>query len=221
MFSIPRSIENSFQVLEGIRTCTLRYKGCVADSDVSPADRLAQVFPNLDGQNLLHDGKTWKVYTEGVDLVFSSTELDKDQILEFKGYVNDLLKTHVLIDTERVELARTLVDVTNADSLITETVNATVASFSNQLDAIGEHYVQDLLNSTELGRHEWIESLASVYATYYNKRELLDLIEFYRSDLGKKMISLTPAITKDCVTLAQNYAVILEGKMKERIDNIE
>ena len=52
--------------------------------------------------------------------------------------------------------------------------------------------------------YEWMIKLqADLVAKYYSNKEIKDLIKFYKSPLGKKLVKATPKITKDAADKTQ------------------
>ena len=59
---------------------------------------------------------------------------------------------------------------------------------------------RDLLNVTEI-----IKRILPVYDKYYSEEDLREMIRFYESPVGKKIIDVTPQIMKDTVTTTLQY----------------
>jgi hypothetical protein len=51
-----------------------------------------------------------------------------------------------------------------------------------------------------------LSRLEPVYAKYYTREEIQALIAFYQSDVGRKSITVMPAIFQDSMTLGQQWA---------------
>jgi len=55
-------------------------------------------------------------------------------------------------------------------------------------------------------REELLTQMARAYAQKFSEQELKDLVAFYKSPLGKKMITTEPAIIDDSMSMTQNWA---------------
>ena len=55
-------------------------------------------------------------------------------------------------------------------------------------------------------RAEVIDEVARLYATHFTEQELKDLLAFYSSPLGKKMITEEPRAIEQSMAFAQNWA---------------
>lgn len=63
--------------------------------------------------------------------------------------------------------------------------------------------------------------LANLYATSFTEQELKDLLAFYKSPLGKKVLTEQPKIADTSLRFAQNWAIALSdevvAKMREEL----
>ena len=65
-----------------------------------------------------------------------------------------------------------------------------------------------------------INALVPIYDRYFTESEIKDLIKFYESPVGKKMVLNQPLILKDSMTVGQNWGMkigqeIVEDLQKE------
>ena len=65
-----------------------------------------------------------------------------------------------------------------------------------------------------------INELVPIYDRYFTESEIKDLIKFYESPVGKKMVLNQPLILKDSMTVGQNWGMkigqeIVEDLQKE------
>jgi uncharacterized protein len=74
-----------------------------------------------------------------------------------------------------------------------------------------------LLESMNARFGELAELLARVYAQNFTVAEMKDLIAFYRSPTGQKLLARTPAITQQSMAAGQQFAVKLFDDLKGRV----
>jgi len=60
----------------------------------------------------------------------------------------------------------------------------------------------------------------SVYARYYSAQELKDVIAFYRTPLGAKMIRTAPLVMHDTIAISKDWSEGLAPKITERIQRL-
>ncbi|NIJ43639.1 hypothetical protein FHR24_000078 [Wenyingzhuangia heitensis] len=64
--------------------------------------------------------------------------------------------------------------------------------------------------------------MVTIYAKHFNDKDINDLIKFYKSDTGKKLITLTPVITNDLMqNMMQNGIPKFQKRIKERVEQVK
>jgi hypothetical protein len=66
-----------------------------------------------------------------------------------------------------------------------------------------------------------VDALVPVYAKYYTHDEVMQLIEFYRTPLGRKTIDVMPAITEESMAISMEWALRLSQQMFEALKKKE
>jgi len=69
----------------------------------------------------------------------------------------------------------------------------------------------------ELTTTDWIDMFIPVYEKFYSDNEVRELIQFYQSPIGKKVISNTPLIMQESMQIGQVWGQKLGEKLVERI----
>ena len=65
------------------------------------------------------------------------------------------------------------------------------------------------------------EDLPSVYEKYFTEEEVNELIQFYESPTGKKLLEQTPEMTGEIMSImSTKYMPILSSKMKEKMKEL-
>ncbi|MDR1315784.1 MAG: DUF2059 domain-containing protein [Spirochaetales bacterium] len=59
------------------------------------------------------------------------------------------------------------------------------------------------------------DAFIPIYAKYYTHDEVMQLIEFYRTPLGRKTIELTPAITEESMAMSLEWAMRVSQQLIE------
>lgn len=65
-----------------------------------------------------------------------------------------------------------------------------------------------------------IKDMVSLYCEYYSHEDILQLIAFYETDLGKKVISSTPEIMDKSIVLGQAWAQNTTHLLKKNIYSV-
>jgi uncharacterized protein len=57
-----------------------------------------------------------------------------------------------------------------------------------------------------------------IYKKHFNEADLQELIQFYESPIGKKLVEKTPQITAESMTSGQEWGMKLAAKVMERLE---
>lgn len=82
-------------------------------------------------------------------------------------------------------------------------------ALSKDLNEIAAKMRTDM--SPRLG--EVSEQVAQLYARHFTEQELKDILVFYKSPVGKKLLNEQPQVVDDSMKFAQNWANALSGEV--------
>jgi hypothetical protein len=109
------------------------------------------------------------------------------------------------------ELIRELIHLTQTDSMMEKTYKSIVPTFMKQIstetnDSSKLAITQDFMNSMilsgkEISRKIMDEDIAGLYEKYYTENEIKDIIVFYKSTTGQKLIKKMPEMQKEIMTI--------------------
>ena len=74
----------------------------------------------------------------------------------------------------------------------------------------------ELRKEYEPKRNEILEEVATIYAQHFTEQELKDLVGFYRTPLGKKLLAQEPIALDQSLKAAQAWAVRFSDEVIER-----
>lgn len=135
----------------------------------------------------------------------------------------------------QVQIARDVVEASGAarafDPLIRGILQSTINSFVPQNPDLQKpiiESVQTIAPVFEKRRTEITDILARVYAVKFTEAELKELIVFYRSTVGKKLVAEQPAVLEESFRRTQEWSskiseeivTALRAEMKKRGHNI-
>jgi len=117
------------------------------------------------------------------------------------------LTTSVLADEKR-ELARELTDLMEVDAQFDHVMDQMGQMFSVQdfgpemspgETAIAERHQRKMFSAMQeaFGGEELRDYMIDLYASYFNEKELKDMIEFHQTPTGQRMIEIMPMIMED------------------------
>lgn len=71
------------------------------------------------------------------------------------------------------------------------------------------------LQLEEFGWHRLEPVLVELYDTYFTEQEIIDMIEFYRSPTGRRMIEISPMITEETMLFVQEASLRIGPRMQD------
>jgi uncharacterized protein len=112
-----------------------------------------------------------------------------------------------------VASAKELLTLKNAGAVYADAVPSMVAQTKNTLMQSNLNYQKDLnevavvVAQNLAGREKEIgDGMAQIYATEFTEQELKDLVTFYKSPLGQKMITAEPRAIQTSMGFMQKWA---------------
>jgi hypothetical protein len=96
-----------------------------------------------------------------------------------------------------------------------QVVSTIFASFKKQLPNVPTEFWDECIK--EFSPQEMIDLVAPIYAKYYTEDELVQLIQFYKTPLGKKVIETLPMITQDSYSAGEEWGRKIAEKVQKRL----
>ncbi|MGZ6248335.1 MAG: DUF2059 domain-containing protein [Syntrophales bacterium] len=73
----------------------------------------------------------------------------------------------------------------------------------------------------EMKSEKFYDNFIPIFDKYYSDKEIKELINFYDTDLGKKVVSVTPYVTQECMAAGKKWGgslgVIAVKRITERL----
>ncbi len=126
------------------------------------------------------------------------------------------------VDPAAVQLSKQLLETMHVSAMADQMTGQMVAAMTNGLNAANPGKgkdVEDLMNAVVVPelrtmKPELLDSAANIYAANFTVGELKQILAFYQSDIGQKMVDRQPTI------LAQQNQVA-QGVVRRRMPDIE
>lgn len=80
-----------------------------------------------------------------------------------------------------------------------------------------EEEIVDIIESEMKDTNGIVQELIKIYNRHYSHQDIKDLLEFYQSDLGKKLISATPSVVQESMAAGQKWGQNIIPVIQERI----
>jgi hypothetical protein len=122
--------------------------------------------------------------------------------------------------------AKEILTLKNANAMYANAVPGLVAQARNALTQQNLNYQKDLdevavvVAKTLTGREKEIgDGMAQIYATEFTEQELKDLVAFYKTPLGQKLITNEPRAIQLSMTWMQQWGQAFSEKVNEEFRN--
>ena len=112
------------------------------------------------------------------------------------------------------ESIKELFHVMQQDSIMDKMFNSMIPAMINQMqsqipsDSTAKVHSNEMMNITiqtakEITKKLMDEDMVALYDKYYSQKEIKDIIRFYKSTTGQKMITTTPELQKEIMKIVQ------------------
>ena len=122
--------------------------------------------------------------------------IEEDEVEEGDGYVPIDLSQYEDIAEDKVRLIFNYIDVSGVRTSMKENIKQAIGRAPEDQR---EKY-EELFNVSEI-----IERLIPIYSKYYSKVDLINMIQFYESPTGVKVLESIPEIIKETVDVSIQY----------------
>lgn len=110
--------------------------------------------------------------------------------------------------------AKKLLEITGSAKLGIQMMNNLITTYKQTIPEVPSEFWDNFLKESK--PEDLINMMIPVYLKYYTENEILKLIEFYGTPLGKKVIEVTPLISQDSYTIGTEWGTkIAENVIKK------
>lgn len=101
------------------------------------------------------------------------------------------------------ENIRTLIIMSGSGDLGMQVLDALLPQFSQMLPDVPSEYWAKFRNKIEV--NELVETILPIYAKYYTDDDIKQLLNFYKSEIGQKMIKISPLMMQESMSAGQEW----------------
>jgi hypothetical protein len=119
--------------------------------------------------------------------------------------------------SEKDKLVRELIESSGATTNSQQIISGIVHQFKIRYPDIPEPILNDFGSSIDV--NELINMLIPIYSEVFSVEELNELINFYRSRVGKIMLEKMPLLSTKTMEISRNWGADLNRRLNEYIIN--
>ena len=108
-----------------------------------------------------------------------------------------------------------LLELTGARKLSVQVAQTMVNAFKGEGSTAPDEFWDEFLK--EMDSDTLINMTVPVYEKYYSDKEIKQLIEFYQSDIGKKVVLVTPQIMQEFMQMGQIWGKDIAERLQTRL----
>jgi hypothetical protein len=117
--------------------------------------------------------------------------------------------------TPKEAAIRKLLQLTGAAALGAQVMNQLIDTFKQSMPNVPASFWPEL--AKELNPDELVERVIPVYDKQLTEAEINDLIHFYETPTGKKLIKVMPAITQESMQIGQGWGREIGQKVMQKL----
>ncbi len=125
------------------------------------------------------------------------------------------LSTVLYSQTSKKEKIRNLMDVTGSGKMGAQVVQALIPSFQQAHPDVPQQFWDNFAKGLKV--EDLIEQIVPIYDKYYTEEDIDQIIAFYNSPVGKRMISTLPMVMQESMAAGQAWGKQLAEKVAQEL----
>lgn len=119
-------------------------------------------------------------------------------------------------DAAKLADIQKLMNLTGAANLGVQAADQMIASMKGAMPTVPDKFWTEFRK--EINADELVNLIIPVYDKHLTQGELKELIKFYETPVGKKMIAVMPAITAESIQIGQQWGMEVARRAKAKLD---
>jgi len=116
---------------------------------------------------------------------------------------------------EKQKDIRKLMEITGSGNIGVQVMNEMMASFKAAMPTVPDKFWSDFMAQTK--PEILVDLVVPVYDKYLTHQEIKELIAFYDTPLGKKLISVQPMIVRDSMQIGRQWGEEMGNKVVQKL----
>ncbi|MCK4738594.1 MAG: DUF2059 domain-containing protein [Deltaproteobacteria bacterium] len=119
---------------------------------------------------------------------------------------------------EKNKEIKRLLKLTKSDDMFKMVIEQQMGMIRNMAPEVPEKFWNDFEEEAYKGMDAMNDKIVDIYSKYLTYEEVKGIADFYQTDLGKRLIEVTPEITMDAMKLGQEWGIELGTKIIDKIN---
>lgn len=121
-----------------------------------------------------------------------------------------------LAQSSKENKIREFIKVTGVDKLGQQAANQMLDMFKGNYKNVPSEFWEE--SKKEISTDELTNLYIPIYSKYYSESDLDELIKFYKTPVGQKMISIMPALMQDSMSAGREWGQKLGKRVADKIN---
>ena len=114
--------------------------------------------------------------------------------------------------TERI---RELMDVTGAGKLGVQMLSTLIQTYKKEVPSVPEEFWDEFVK--QVNPNDLTELVVPIYSKYFTEEEINQIVKFYKTPIGKKMVEKLPLIMQDSYRVGAEWGQKIGEQVAERL----
>ncbi|MCK8523568.1 DUF2059 domain-containing protein [Aquimarina sp. D1M17] len=122
------------------------------------------------------------------------------------------------VDEDYTKTLRTMFEIAGTEDTYKTVINQMFMMYKSQYPNVEEEIWDEFEDEfMQTSMNDLVQMLAPVYSKHLTKEELLQIIQFYNSSVGKKLAKSTPLITQESMQIGQEWGIKIGERFSEKL----
>lgn len=122
------------------------------------------------------------------------------------------------VDEDYTKTLRTMFEIAGTEDTYKTLINQMFMMYKSQYPNVEEEIWDEFEDEfMQTSMNDLVQMLAPVYSKHLTKEELLQIIQFYNSPVGKKLAKSTPLITQKSMQIGQEWGIKIGERFSEKL----
>jgi hypothetical protein len=118
-------------------------------------------------------------------------------------------------DSTKIKHIRELLDVMGSGRLGVQVMTSMLQQYKKSFPDVDAQFWDDFLK--EVKPDDLVNMIIPIYDKYFSDDDIRQLITFYNTPVGKKLVENLPAITQESMSIGMEWGKQIAGKVLERL----
>ena len=121
------------------------------------------------------------------------------------------------VDPRKATLAGQLLQATHTADQVLSAIESQVPALRATNPGLPPVFWERFVAQTKLHRDEFVATLVPIYARAFEVSELEELLRFYNSPVGRRLLEVQPGLTKESVQAGQAWAARISADVRQQL----